>query len=363
MKIAHVVPGPLYQGGVGTLVLSLCESLAKQGEIVTVYYVDKTAVHQNKEKNMEGVSIKGFRPIIGDPFYIPPQGLMKDLKREKTDILHVHNIHTLLPLYIALFKKRFSENMVLQPHYHERGQNVVRNQLFSLYRRIMKTAFFQNFNAIIANSEYEKTTLERDFPGFSSKIVLVPEEHSLKIPSHVKWKPPTKQKKLLYVGALSRYKNVEILIHAFKILATKRKDVELILIGDGPEKQRLMELALSLGIYDKITLKHKLPYDELLKEYATASVVILLSTLESFSRVAHEAIAVGAPLVVYNYGPLSELEKRGLAKGVNSLDPEKVANIINEVLSNGWKNVNTARSSNGEVYVNLIYRLYERLLE
>jgi glycosyltransferase involved in cell wall biosynthesis len=166
----------------------------------------------------------------------------------------------------------------------------------------------------------------------------------------------------LYVGALSKYKNVEILIRALKILASKRKDIELIIIGDGPEKQRLMDLALRLGVDNKITLKHGLSSDELLQEYAAASAVVLLSTLESFSRVAHEAIAVGTPLIVYNYGPLSALVSEGLAKGVNNLNPAEIANAIDEVLSTEWKKAKPELQLDNVAYVNLITRLYESLL-
>lgn len=363
MKIVHVVPGSLYKGGAGALVRNLCESLAKRGNSVAVYYASETDIHQHEKKAINGVSVKRVKPIIDDPFYVPSYSLIRDLNREDADIIHVHNIHTLLPLYIATFKKRLPEKMVLQPHYHEKGQNIVRNLLFSSYKKILKATTFHHFDAIIANSEYEKTCLKRDFQKFSNKVVLVPEEYSLIVPSYMKWNPSTQSKKLLYVGALSRYKNVEILICALKIITSKRKDVELTIVGDGPEKRRLMELARLLNVYGRITFKHELSYEKLLHEYTEASVVVLLSALESFSRVAHEAIVVGTPLIVYNYGLLSDLVKRGLAKGVNSLDPEEVADTINDVLSNGWKNIGRTQSLNGEVYVNLISRLYERLLK
>jgi glycosyltransferase involved in cell wall biosynthesis len=85
--------------------------------------------------------------------------------------------------------------------------------------------------------------------------------------------------------------------------------------------------------------------------------------LESFSRVAHEAIAVGTPLIVYNYGPLSALVNRGLAKGVQSLDPKEVADVINKVLNNEWKTVRPKSQLNSDAYINLIIRLYESLLK
>jgi glycosyltransferase involved in cell wall biosynthesis len=363
MKIVHIVPGPLYRGGVGTLVSNLCVSLAGQGNSVTTYYVDKTAVQQDKTRNVHGVFVRGYKPIIGDPLYAPSQSLLKDLEREKPDIIHMHNIHTLLPACIAMFRKHLMGKMVLQTHYHEHGQSTARSALFSTYKKVLTTIVLQRFDAFIANSEYEKTSLERDFPSISSRIILIPEEYSLTFPAHLQWKPATQTRRLLFVGALTKYKNVDKLIRALKILNLKRKDVELIIIGDGPEKQRLMELGLELDIYDKITWKHGLSYNELWQEYATASAVVLLSTLESFSRVAHEAIAVGMPLIVYNYGPLSALVKKGFAKGAGSLDPKAVASVANAVLNMEWKNINERPSLNRRVYADLVIKLYKSLVK
>lgn len=361
MKIVHIVPGPLYRGGVGILVTNLCASLAEQGNSVTAYYMDKTAVPQAKMRKVHGVSVRGYKPIVGDPLYVPSQNLLKDLEREKADIIHVHNIHTLLPSCIAMSRKHLVGKMVLQTHYHERGQNIARSALFSTYKKVLNAIVLQRFDALIANSEYEKTSLERDFPSISSRIILVPEEYSLTLPVHLQWKPIRQTRRLLFVGALTKYKNVDMLIRALKILSLKRKDVELVIVGDGPEKQRLMELGLRLGIYDKITWKSGLSYDELWREYAAAIAVVLLSTLESFSRVAHEAIAVGTPLIVYNHGPLSALVKEGFAKGVGSLDPEAVASVANAVLNMEWKNISERPSLNRRVYADLVIKLYKSL--
>jgi glycosyltransferase involved in cell wall biosynthesis len=287
---------------------------------------------------------------------------VKELETEMPDIVHLHNIHTLLPFYTAKLKKRSKEKVVLQPHYHESGQNILRNSMFSIYKTVLRTRGSRCFDAIVTNSKYEKASFERDFSGINAKVVLVPEEYSLEIPSHVKWKP-SRQSRLLYVGALTRYKNVAILIRALKLLTLQVKNIELIIVGDGPEKQRLAKLALSLGVNDKTTMKQGLPYNELLQEYATANVVVLLSTLESFSRVAHEAIAVGTPLIVYNHGPLSMLVQRNLAKGVDSLDPKEVADVIMETLKNDKKTANTRKPSDPEVYVDQIVKLYKSLLD
>lgn len=361
MKIVHLVAGSLYEGGVGTLARHLCESLARRGHEVTAYYLSRETSPFGREEMMQGVMVKRFDPIIANPLYVPPPGLIRELDEIDAEIIHVHNANTLLPACIAFSKKRLAGAMILQPHYHQYSQSIARNFLFFVYKKLLRTLVLQHYDIIIANSKYESRIFENDFPGAMSKTVLVPEEYSIRAPPHVRWQPSTHTKKILTVSALTKYKNVEKLILAFKILASERRNIELVIVGDGPERESLMTLASELGMCEKVRWKKGLSTNELWQEYANADVTVLLSSLESFSRVAHEAIAVGTPLIVYNHGPLSGLVRRKLAKGVNSLDPEEIADIINEVLSGGWKNVKVIQSFNGEVYVNLVSRLYEHL--
>ena len=99
-----------------------------------------------------------------------------------------------------------------------------------------------------------------------------------------------------------------------------------------------------------------------MKEYSEASVVVHLSELESFSRVVHEAMAIGTPLVVYDHGALGALVKEGQAKGVTSLDPEKIADAIDAIIKNQWKPKKQSIQLENKSYVDSIEKLYQNLL-
>jgi len=357
MRITHIVPRYCpYVGGVEVLVKELCYRLATKGFEVSVFTTDREGLP--RQEWMNGVLIKRYMAVFSDPLYVPSPFFLKDLRKSKTDILHVHNVHTLLPAFVALAKMR-SQKLVLQPHYHRRGQNVARNILFSIYKYFLKKYVLRYFDLVIVNSEYEELIFRKDFPNFPSKVVLVPEEYSIMVPSQMKWNPTLRPKKILYVGALRRYKNIDILIRAFKVLNLREKDLELTIIGDGPDKKRLLRLSLELEVYDRIVWKRDLPYDRLLHEYSRASAVVLLSRLESFSRVAREALSIGVPLVVYNFGVLRTLVRRGLAKGVDSLSPLDVANALDDVLSMGWASASLKMSSGRKLYADFIIKVYE----
>lgn len=371
MKVAQITPAPPLRGGVEVLVTELSKAIKARGHEVQIYCLDDSLTCLYNEGIISGVFVRKYKPLFGNPLCIPPPKLIRDLYEEKMDVVHVHNIHTLLPLSIVLGLKR-PPKLVLQPHYHRYGQNIARNLLFSLYKVMLLPAILSYFDIIIANSEYEAACLKNDFPEISQKVVVIPEELSISIPPSIKWNPSTSEKRILHVGALRAYKNVDALIYAFKILSVRRKDVRLILIGEGPEEERLQKLAQKLGVDELITWRKGLEYDELLQEYAKASVVVLLSRLESFSRVAHEAIAIGVPLIVYGFGPLRGLVEKGLARAVYDLNPINIANVIEEVLDNKsldnkwrdnkWRKDIVAELQMKDQYADLMIKYYERIL-
>jgi len=364
MRIVQVIPGSLYQGGIGSFVRYLSIDIAKHGHQVSIYCVDNSTYAETDEFK-KNISLKVFRYVLGDPFYMPLTDLITSLRTEKADVIHVHNIHTVLPAYLGMLKRCFQGELVLHPHYHVYGQNIVRDLFFKFYKKMLYYHILPNYRAIVVNSNYEEEAFKRDFPHVSSTVILIPEEYLITIPPQLKWVPSLELKKILYVGTLRKYKNVDILFHAFRILNSRRKDVELHIIGDGPEKEKLIELACKLGIQNKIIMRANLSYDELLQEYANSNVVVLLSRLESFSRVAHEATTIGVPLIVYAQGILCSIVKKGLAKAVYSLDPVEVANAINEVLNGDWKPSHSTLqvSTQKRKYSDLIIKLYEKILD
>ena len=60
-----------------------------------------------------------------------------------------------------------------------------------------------------------------------------------------------KQKIILSIGRLCKQKNFQTLIKAFEIFSLKNKDYKLIILGHGPDKQKLMNLSKNLGIEKK----------------------------------------------------------------------------------------------------------------
>ncbi|HOU94397.1 MAG TPA: glycosyltransferase, partial [Polyangiaceae bacterium] len=77
-----------------------------------------------------------------------------------------------------------------------------------------------------------------------------------------------------------------------------RRDVRVLIVGVGPEEERLRALAADLGVADAVEFRGWVPYDELPAVYAQASCLVLASLAvefweEQFGMVLAEAMAVG----------------------------------------------------------------------
>jgi len=317
-------------GGVETVVKKISETLVDNGIDVTVYSVDLNR-QLPRQQRINQVSVKRFRPVFDDPLFLPEPRFLFDLVHEEAEIIHVHNVHTLPPFLAALSSARAKQKLLLQPHYHRFGQSAFRHSLFELYKYALKSIVFPRADLAIANSSYEERALHEDFPEFK-KVKLIPEGMDADEVRNVK-RHPEEPNRILYVGVLKRYKNVDKILEGFSLFLRRgNARSKLVIVGDGPEYESLVAHARSLGLDTFVEWKHGLSREQLLDEYARASVFILLSHLESFSRVVYDALLIGVPAVVLNFGALKDLVRKGLAIGVNSLHPTEIAQALTEAL-------------------------------
>ncbi|UCE96881.1 MAG: glycosyltransferase family 4 protein [Candidatus Bathyarchaeota archaeon] len=361
MQVLQVTPRYLPNlGGVETFVARLSELLVEKGCPVTVYSLDLD-MRVAKEQSVNGVHVRRFKPLVGDPLYLPPPSFIKAIKRDRADIIHIHNAHTLLPTFVALSKKR--QKLILQPHYHKFGQTRIRNFLLSLYKHSLNDLVFTRTDFVIANSPYEEKIIHEDFPNCRN-VILLREALSLTELQSMKWTPkqPTR---ILYVGTLRKYKNVGKLLEAFAYLVkTRRKLLKLVIVGDGPERKQLESRAAKIGIQDYVDWKRNLSRQKLLKEYSEAGVFVSLSNLESFSRVIHEAILIGIPTVVRNSGATANIVEKRLAEGVDSLNPRAIAGAILRATKRSPPQVgkNQSISLSWEEYSDKILEIYRKII-
>ncbi len=108
-------------------------------------------------------------------------------------------------------------------------------------------------------------------------------------------KGPTK---VMWAGRMLRWKRVDTLIHAFKMLLGRRPDAQLTIVGDGPERIRLSRLAQKLLPAGNFTFMRPLPAQQVLELMKVHHVYVLPSdAYEGWGAVINEAMDAGCVVI------------------------------------------------------------------
>jgi glycosyltransferase involved in cell wall biosynthesis len=117
---------------------------------------------------------------------------------------------------------------------------------------------------------------------------------------------------LLNVGRLSREKGHADLLLAFrKLCNSDHGAIRLVVVGDGPEQDKLNKLVQELGLIQKVRLVGR--QDDVRPYYALADIFVLPSHSEGTPNVLLEAMAMGVPVVATSVGGVPELTDGGVA--------------------------------------------------
>jgi glycosyltransferase involved in cell wall biosynthesis len=114
--------------------------------------------------------------------------------------------------------------------------------------------------------------------------------------------------KFLYVGRVSREKNLELLADAFRDILQTGFAAHLVIIGDGPYRKEMEEKLRGCPA----TFAGFLEGDDLSRGYASSDVFVFPSTTDTFGNVVLEAQASGLPVIVSDEGGPKELMRDGV---------------------------------------------------
>jgi glycosyltransferase involved in cell wall biosynthesis len=126
---------------------------------------------------------------------------------------------------------------------------------------------------------------------------------------------PARRTRLICVGRLSPEKGHLGLSEAFANVLARGVDAELVLVGDGPERDKIEQTLSRLNLRDKVRLTGVLAEDATLAEIADADILVLASFMEGLPVVLMEAMALGIPVVATRVAGIPELvgdEQSGL---------------------------------------------------
>lgn len=163
--------------------------------------------------------------------------------------------------------------------------------------------FLNSHDHVFVPSEDTKQDIQS--MGVIQPITVVPSPVSIEALQHAKTagcelrKTLGIEKALITVSRLSGEKNIDRVIAAFALVLKKQPKVKLVIIGDGPDRERLFSLANALGVNQSIVWTGSIPHAVLVKKgyYYIADVFVTLSEFETQGLSTVEAMACGLQIV------------------------------------------------------------------
>jgi len=138
---------------------------------------------------------------------------------------------------------------------------------------------------------------------------------------------------LLYVGRLSAEKNLDFLIRCMPEIISRRPSTRLVMLGKGPRRRRLYNLARRLGVSKSVVFAGTAPVGGIPNLAASASLFVFSSVVETQALSVIEALAAGTPVVAVDSPATHDV----LSKGGGVLVPpdekafaETVVKLLND---------------------------------
>lgn len=330
MRIAFFTDTFLPQiNGVATSIANVATELGRRGHQVLIITPKPSAKGPVfRADNVEVLYLPSIPAAVYPDFRMSPligfPTLFQVIKDHNPDIIHFHT--TLMASVDALLAaKMLGKPLVGTNHIYLTHSNndylsfVSSNPHIRSYIAsgilFYSMLFYRACDACIAPSRLLIEELQKN--GIQKKFLHLPNAMpTAKRKGISTWEKVAIKKRLglaervvLHVGRLSREKCVDDVIKAFAIVRKSCMDVSLLIVGDGPDRQRLEACARELGVHEHTVFTGSIPYAELLASGLSdsADVFLTASPMESQGMVIVEAMACGLPIVAVEACAIPEM--------------------------------------------------------
>lgn len=168
--------------------------------------------------------------------------------------------------------------------------------------------------------------------------------------------------KIVFVGRLIGKKGIAFLVDALSLMP-KEMEWELLVFGDGNDRELVIEQINRSGIGDHVKLMGNRPLEQISEAYKQADIFVLPSLRETSGNVLLEAMAYAVPIVAFDTSFCSQLKKANCGIFINTDQPlDKIKKDFCDAIIALSKNNNFAKGLgiNGYKYVNSFFTWEEK---
>jgi glycosyltransferase involved in cell wall biosynthesis len=332
MRVAVVTPWfPRHGDGAGSFVEDQVRSVAGTHELAVIHLARRAAAPIEAEQG-ENWRVLHCAPrvpnrpglVLVRDFAAATSGLRR-LRREgfTPDLVHAHVFSAGLAVLPIARRRRVP--LVLSEHLSD----VSRGRLSRRAGRLAGLAY-RGAELVCPVSESLRAGVERLAPGAQLRVVPNSVDERLFRPSEAL--PAEGPLHVLAVASLVSVKRIELLLEAVGLVAARRRDFALTVIGDGPLRSRLQARIDSGGLSDLLELAGPRARPEVADALRNADLLVVPSEWETFSVAAAEALMCGVPVLATRTGALPELIGDGNGRLVDPLDARALAAGLDAML-------------------------------
>lgn len=279
-KILFIING-VSIGGAERVVSILANALVQNGYDVNILAFHNSDKSYNLDKKIKVI----FSDKISSNFFFKRidriKMIRKAIKENDIDIVIAFSTHYILSSIVANFGMK---KKIIGSERNDPAQ--VKNRLIVFLRNHL----YPKLDCLVLQTEDAKNYFSKKIQS-KSQIILNPLNAELPEPYI-----GVREKKIITFCRIEPQKNIKMLLDAFELFYNSNKDYELLIYGEGSEKEKMKEYAASLKSNNSIVF---FPFTNNIYDIAKkCSLFVLTSNYEGLSNSMLEALALGIPTIV-----------------------------------------------------------------
>ncbi len=314
-------------GGAGNSIFKLCKNLSIDKYRISIICLNKC--YYKDQLNSMGIKVFEVKSKRTAVAMIEIKRITVKLLRSNYKNIFASNIYYSNILSV-FFLRNLNMKMILIERTPHQELSIYYNFFDFIKKNFLKILIkltFYKANECVSNSKYISNEYNRIYnlnfktiypPSFDGKIF----KKSLK-----------STKNTIYFGTICRLSKEKNLSSLIKVLSNFKNKFFLEIIGDGPEKQKLISLRKKLHLEKQIKFTGKISPDKIKTYYKKFDIYLNSSDFEGFPNTVVEALSHNIPVIAsQSYGGINEILK-GKKFGYIYKDQYELKNILNKIIS------------------------------
>lgn len=316
----------------------------------------------------------GFSKRLNNQIPLPIFDLRykKYLKKLRIDLIHCHSPFTVGRVAMRLHKKR---KIPLVCTFHSQYKRDF-EQHAKLLANFMMKYIMKCFNS--SDETWTMHTASRDTLvsyGYTGNVILMPNGTSMLPPPNyeeerkvgrTKYMTDTSKLLFIFVGRLTIQKNILFVVDVLAELKKRGLKFKMLFVGDGPDKDKLVNKITQQGLDGDIELEGKLHKHQLQEIYAAADLFLFPSMYDVSSLVQVEAASRYTPTAFAEGSVTSCTVTDGVNGFILPCEVKAFADGVYDIVQDADKLATVSSNAHRDLYVtwkDLMQKVYDRYVE